>query len=332
MKLCSQTIVVILPKSSSICDAFIGPSARSQELTLPTNREADKAHEYLSANRPLGNYDAVKLFEHLSESAWCWLGDARRLGLGCSEDTVSDLTMLEISRRGLRGVDVIRVSKRKERKVGFDWLWVINRPGGSPMAYVVQAKKMKLDQSSTYSYGRLKYRAGTRYQIDALESCADRLGAVPLYCFYNNVDYQTARTHWNCRVKKRSQARQADLRQLGCTLVPSHVVRPVHDARTGKNFYSLHCSSEALPWRCLFHPRCSSSGLVEGSSQLSVAHDSSGAERVQELVSSLATERETQVDREELVRFLELDDLVDRYVTGTFIPAPDRILSLNFED
>ena len=281
---------------------------------------------------PLGNDAVVRLFEHLAESAWGWLGDARRLGLGFSEDTISDLTMLEIARRGLSGVDVIRVSKRRERDFGFDWLWVISRPGALAAIYVVQAKKMKLDQSSPYSYGRLRYQAGPRYQIDALERCADQLGAVPLYCFYNNVDYQTARMHWNCRAQIRGQVRQADLHQLGCTLVPLSVVRPVHDTRMGKNFNSLHLSSEALPWRCLFHPVCNGYDLAQGSSRTSAAQRSSVAERVQELLSSLATDREALVEREELIRLLQLGELVDKYATGRFVPVPDRILSLTFED
>ena len=284
-------------------------------------------------NRPLDNVVALSLFEHLAESAWDWLGDARRLGLGFSEDTISDLTMLEIARSGLSGVDVRRVSKRQERELGFDWLWVISRPGVLPVIYVVQAKKMKLDQSSTYSYGRLKYPAGPRYQIEALENCADRLGAVPLYCFYNNVDYQTARMHWNCCVQKRRHLQQDDLRQLGCTLVPSRVVRPVHDTRMGKNFYSLHWSPKALPWRCLFHPACNGFGLVDGTSiRSSVADRNSRGERVQELLSSLSTDDEAPIERDGLIRLLELDDLVDRYATGRFVPVPDRILSLNFED
>ena len=60
----------------------------------------------------LGNVAALGLFEHLAESTWGWLGDSRKSGLGFSEDTISDLTMLEIARSGLNGVDVKRVSKR----------------------------------------------------------------------------------------------------------------------------------------------------------------------------------------------------------------------------
>lgn len=86
---------------------------------------------------PMGYSSALRMFEHLAASTWGWLADARRLGLGFSEDTISDLAMLEIARNGLSGVGVRRVSKQAERAVGFDWLWVVSRPGRVPTIYVV---------------------------------------------------------------------------------------------------------------------------------------------------------------------------------------------------
>ena len=39
------------------------------------------------------------------------------------------------------------------------------------------------------------------------------------------------------------------------------VVRPVHDRRGSKRFDSIHWHPDAVPWRCLFHPSCTSVGL-----------------------------------------------------------------------
>ena len=47
---------------------------------------------------PSRNTDALSLYESLAELTWGWLRDSRRLGLGFSKDTVSDLAMLEIGR------------------------------------------------------------------------------------------------------------------------------------------------------------------------------------------------------------------------------------------
>ena len=275
----------------------------------------------------IGNAAALRLFEHLAASTWGWLADARRLGLGFSEDTVSDLAMLEIARDGSSGVDVRRVSKKSERLVGFDWLWVVSRPGRLPTIYVVQAKKLKLDHSQTYSYGRLRYLAGSNYQMDALEDFADWLGAVPMYCFYNNVDHYTAAMHWHCSVQM-----TPDVPQLGCTLVPLDVVRPIHDGPGPKGFRSIHCSPEALPWRCLFHPGCIGSSLGDGRGMQTEANNKLGRDRALEFLSTPVPDDEGPIDWPDLVSQLDLDDLVRRYATGSFVPIPDRIISLTLED
>ena len=108
------------------------------------------------------SFIGLTMFESLADLTWGWLRDARRLGLGFSEATTSDLAMLELGRTVPNEVGVFRVSKLIERIVGFDWLWVISRLGMTATLYVVQAKKLKLEQSSAYSYGRLRYKAGSR--------------------------------------------------------------------------------------------------------------------------------------------------------------------------
>ena len=242
----------------------------------------------------LGNVAALRLFEHLAQSTWGWLDDARRLNLGFSEDTISDLTQLEIARSATNGVVVRRVTKRDERLVGFDWLWVISRPGRSPAIYVIQAKKLKLDNSNAYSYGRLKYKAGSRYQLDALDCFAKWLDAKPMYCFYNNVDDPTAQTHWNCRVQQ-----TPDVPQMGCTLVPLDEIRPIHDSRAPKNFVTVHQNPKARPWRCLFHPQCDGFSMDDKSTRRSEVSNRSGRGRALEFLSELSPDDEGQIDWEE---------------------------------
>ena len=256
----------------------------------------------------LGIPGALALFESLAGLAWDWLGDARRLELGFSEDTISDLTMLEIARLGSNEVRVKRVSKRDERLVGFDWLWVIRRSGTPPIIYVVQAKKLKL-QTKKYSYGKLKYRAGPKYQINALDDFANWVGAVPMYCFYNHVDDRTAGQHWHCR-------EPIDVSQLGCTLVPLETVR------------SIHLYPDAVPWRCLFHPGCTSLCLHN----ISDLRSNLSLSRVFDFLPALISGDEDSIEMDDLISQLDLGELVNRYATKTFLPIPDRILSLNLED
>ncbi len=296
----------------------------------------------IQTHRPYKNSDALRLFESLANLTWGWLRDARRLSLGFSEDTISDLAMLEIARTVPKEVGVFRVSKRDERLVGFDWLWVISIPGMPPMLYVVQAKKLKLDQTSTYSYGRLRYLAGSMYQIDALEGFADRIGAIPLYCFYNHVDDHTAAQHWNCGIQQ-----PPDPPQMGCTVAPLEVVRPVHDGRGPKRFDSVHWHPDAVPWRCLFHPSCTPAGIHNDSSWFQEESMLTRRMRAFEFFSSLTPRSRSQVDddrsiddddviddrhlvdMQELIGRLSLEGLVERYATRRFVPIPDRIVTLN---
>ena len=290
------------------------------------------------------NTDAVSLYESLAELTWGWLRDARQLRLGFSEDTVSDLAMLEIARTVQNEVGVFRVSKPDERIVGFDWLWVILRPRMTPTFYVVQAKKLKLDHTSTYSYGRLRYKAGLRYQMDALEEFADWIGATPLYCFYNHVDDHTARSHWSCRLQ-----RTPDPPQMGCTVAPLDVVRPVHDRRVPKRFDSIHWHPDAVPWRCLFHPSCTRASVHNVSRRHQEESMRRGRMRALEFFPSLTPRGDQQVgddrlvdddylidddylvDMQELISRLDLEGLVQRYATQSFVPIPDRILTLNLD-
>lgn len=293
---------------------------------------------------PHSNADALVLFETLAQMTWDRLRDARRLNLGFTEDTISDLAMLEIARTVPNAVGVFRVSKPDERKVGFDWLWVILRSGMTPVLYVVQAKKLKLDQTSTYSYGRLKYKAGSRYQIDALEEFADWIGAIPLYCFYNHVDDRTAARYWSCRVEQ-----VADPPQMGCTVAPLDVVRPVHDRRIPKRFDSIHWHPDAVPWRCLFHPSCTRARVHQvvgwgedermrtgrmGALEFLPSLTPSGRRVVDDyrLVDDVyRIDDDRLVDMQELINRLNLEELVQRYAPHRFVPVPDRILTLSID-
>ena len=274
--------------------------------------------------------EAIGLMQSLAEITWTRLGDARRLGIGFSEDTISDLNALEIARHSHGTIDVQRVSKRKERFVGFDWLWLIDRPGGRHATYVVQAKKLRLTRSQNYSYGRLKYPPKPPYQIDALQAFADYIDAVPLYCFYNNIDDSIAERHWNCR-------QQSDVPQMGCTLAPLDVVRPVHNGLRPSNFYSIHLEKETIPWRCLFHQSCTNFSLdriSERSTQNNMP-DSEERERGYRAATYLRERNDTEegtVDFDEFVREFDLEDLVARYRFGSFHPMMERAVSIRLED
>ena len=283
-------------------------------------------------NLPVGanSIQALNLLETLASSAWDWLGAARRLRLGFSEDTISDLTSLEIARRASPEIAAKRVSKYKERFVGFDWLWIVNRSRGRHAIYVIQAKKLKIDRSTTFTYGRVRYPSNPPYQIDALEQFANHIGAIPLYCLYNNVAAMPIGRYWHCKREGPSPP------QMGFTLVPIDTARLVHDSEIPNRFRPIHCRPEAIPWRCLFHPECTAFNLYsvsEGS--LDMNEQPRGALRraeVAEYLTESIFEGNDVIDFDDFVRRFDLDSIVERYAEGGFRAMIERGASFRLDD
>ena len=283
------------------------------------------------SRRTISRKRSLKLFEELADSTWNWLGYARKLGMGFSEDTVSDLTALEINRRFPNETWVGRVSKQKERYIGFDWMWAIKRSDGRSARYVVQAKKMKLTQSKNYPYGRVKYPSVPPYQIDALEKFSKHINAVPLYCFYNNVDPMVARHYWHCRMEA------PGIPQLGCTLVPLNIVRLVHKGQIRNNFHYIHRYLQAIPWRCIFHPKCAEFSLDSVSERNSQSNALSSAShdrgnRIHEYIADRVSDNLNKMSFEEFAQDFDLENVVRDYSNGGFSPMPERFLLMESEE
>ena len=96
--------------------------------------------------------------------------------------------------------------------------------------------------------------------------------------------------------------------------------------------YSIHWHPDAVPWRCLFHPHCTTFGLNQVSSRSQEESWSPGVVRALEFLPSLASRDEPLIEMDELISQLGLEELIERYATGNFVPIPDRILSLTLED
>ena len=198
----------------------------------------------------------VTLFEKIARTTWEWLGEARERKLGFSEETVTDITALQIAEVPSSQVKIAKATRQEERRCGIDWMWFIGNPRQGYSRYAVQAKKVTLSTSTNFSY-RLRYRVsripGLEFQIEVLERFARRARATPLYCFYNNVGPFLATRHWHCRAYPNPPD---DIRQMGCTIVPLDAVLEVHKPQRRKDFSAVHRDERSLPWRCLFHRAC----------------------------------------------------------------------------
>ena len=198
----------------------------------------------------------LTLFESIARTTWEWLGEARERKLSFSEETITDIAALQIAGGASSQVKVAKASRLEEKRYGIDWMWFIGNPTQGYSRYAVQAKKVTLDTSTNFSY-RLRHRVsripGSEFQIQRLERFAGRARAIPIYCFYNNVDSILATSYWHCQVYP---DQPDDIRQMGCTIVPLDAVQEVHKPHRRKDFSAVHQDKRSMPWRCLFHPGC----------------------------------------------------------------------------
>ena len=277
------------------------------------------------------NDAARKLFESIARTTWGWLGEARQRRLSFSEETVTDIASLEIAGDTSAQVKVAKSTRQQERRYGIDWMWFIGNPTQGYSRYAVQAKKITLDSSRRFGY-RLRHRVsktpGSEFQIDRLKQFANRARAIPLYCFYNNVDSNLAARHWHCKTHPDPPD---DIRQMGCTIVPLDAVQLVHDPYRSKNFSAIHRDLRAIPWRCLFHPSCESVGIHSrsdyGQGILEIQdprRDQTSPIRLEGLPAFMLDD-DPVIDTADVVQELDLAGLFDDFASDAVLTPNARI-------
>ena len=176
----------------------------------------------------------------------------------------------------------------------------------------------------------MRYPRKPPYQIDALEEFANHIGAIPLYCFYNNVGALPIGPYWHCKREGPNPL------QLGCTLVPIDTARLVHDSQIPNRFRPIHCRPEAIPWRCLFHPECTAFNLYSVSEGLRETNEQSrGGLRRAEVAAYLTeaiSDRSDVIDFDDFVRRFDLESIVERYTEGGFRAMMERGASFRLDD
>ena len=126
--------------------------------------------------------DLCYLFACTARKTWWDLCDSQRLDISISEDSITDMLLLEMLRRTKR-IICERYPRQTESELGADWLWWFvsrKRDRGFPM--LIQAKRL-------YPIGRykaLKYKKYSRYdQTNTLLRIARKNHYLPLFCLYN---------------------------------------------------------------------------------------------------------------------------------------------------
>lgn len=182
--------------------------------------------------------------ERVATDTWRRLGQASALGARLGEETLTDLLVMDmLPHERTNGFRIGHPTKAQEYLCGADLLLFIRYPDGSGRRIALQAKKRYPDGR----YATLASKDATGMpQIDKLEGFARLWGAVPVYMLYNHVDGLPANgDHWHC-------CQSDDAGQLGCTLVPTWLVRKAIGRRGHRTFEAIHEDEATRPWRCVF--------------------------------------------------------------------------------
>ena len=200
--------------------------------------------------------------ENIAADIWRRLEQAQTLNVRLGEETLSDLLILDLRRwEDMYNFRVLQTTKHKEAVFGTDLEVIVRAGSSSARRYAIQAKKLYSRGGSGRGGYDTRKKAGNsgRLQLDVLEDYARNIGAIPYYMFYNFA--LDSGDYWHC-------CKNYDEAQLGCTMVPSWIVRAAVHFRCRK-FEFMHEFSEALPWRCLFNCAEWEGGLEDGRKEVS---------------------------------------------------------------
>ncbi len=176
---------------------------------------------------------------------------SHQLDCSQSEETITDINLLDLKRAKLGFLKVVTVDKPREGKEGFDWEFWIGSHQNGWWRYSCQAKKLDL-KINKYKSLRHRVKKTGKYQIEVLEDFSKRNNSIPIYCFYNYVNKSKISSFWHCNLDPEAE-------QFGCSVVPLHIVKEAHKARKKKSFEALHSDHSAKPWQCLLCPEILSS-------------------------------------------------------------------------
>lgn len=195
-----------------------------------------------------------RTFRYISQKVWDWLIDSQYYGLyqtsrsnisrgiGMGEETITDLVLLEISKRQPSDVITVKFGRNYEFQEGADWEWWFLSKSGI-IGLRLQAKRIH-SFNGLYEYTHLDYRSGNSFQVDVLINNAQRKELTPLYILYNFWDLDFSfynfinhglRNLACCKVYSRSSRRN-----FGITIASAFAIRDlVHQNPPGKKLLDI---------------------------------------------------------------------------------------------
>jgi hypothetical protein len=179
----------------------------------------------------------VDVLKQMASSAWYRLRAARALGISQSEETLTDIALLDVKLQESKEIALWKATKRDEARLAVDWEWFIGNDTAGWYRYAVQAKKLTLGRYKTLNQSVRRRGIPPIRQIDVLEQYATANNAIPLYLFYNYVEQPIQMNIWL----------QAEVSQLGCTLTPLQSVRAMLESAKQPAFDDVYRDRFTIP-------------------------------------------------------------------------------------
>ena len=177
----------------------------------------------------------------LAVDTWENLREAKILSVRFGEETVTDILMLELRRKGFETFKQTRL--HDEAKYGTDFECWVGFDGIGWVGYAVQAKKLDF-RTGTYRGLSHVVKGVNQRQVAILKGYANTRGLTPRYCLYSHSSPVDPRFLSCC-------SRSFDEGELGCTMTKPSRVEQAIATRGGKSFSSLQEHEATVPWRCL---------------------------------------------------------------------------------
>ena len=203
----------------------------------------------------LTSSDLCRVFRERAEATHELISYSYSEALGVSEETITDVTLVEMRRQLHPYVIAKKFTKHEESSVsGADWLWTIGRPGRW-LSLLIQAK---LARPRLASLKGLHHGAGA--QRKTLVAYARQQGYVPLYVVYSSFAGSPACPPASPS-KKRKPTPQTwsprcalaveQVKQMGCVAIrPRHVALMYRSKARREDIQTL--LNGGKPWACLF--------------------------------------------------------------------------------
>jgi hypothetical protein len=197
-----------------------------------------------------------KVFRERASAVHQLVGYSYSHGIGVSEETLTDVVLVELHRQLAPHVATKKFTKHEESSVsGADWLWTIGRPGRW-ISLLVQAK---LARPSLTRLAGLHHGKGS--QRRTLVSYAKQTNCVPIYVVYSSFGGKALAKP--ARSPKRGRRGIApvwsptcplaveDITQMGCVAVRPRSVALMHRGKASREDVDTLLFAGS-PWACLF--------------------------------------------------------------------------------